>query len=55
MKLYDDYENDIERLYQIVFNKVDDELKIIGAAEVGSTACVCFVKKENSQLWSFLN
>jgi len=48
MKLYDDYENDIERLYQIVFNKVDDELKIIGAAEVGSTACVCFVKKENN-------
>jgi len=45
-KIYDDYHDDIERLLQIVFNKVDDELKIVGAAEVGSTACVCFVRKE---------
>lgn len=47
-KLYDDYDEDLERLFQVVFNKIDDELKIIGAAEVGSTACVCFVRKETS-------
>jgi hypothetical protein len=48
VKLYFDYENDLDMLYQIVFNKIDDQLKMIGAAESGTTTCVCFIRKENS-------
>jgi len=32
----------------VVFNKVDDQLKMVGASEAGSTACVCFLRKEGS-------
>ena len=47
-KLYDDNENNIEKLYQLVFNRVDDQLKMVGALDSGSTICTCFVRKENS-------
>ncbi len=47
-KFYGDYEKNIEKLFQVVFNKVDDQLKMVGASEAGSTACVCFLRKEQS-------
>ena len=47
-KFYDDNENNIEKLFQLTFSKVDDELRMKGAQDSGSTACVCFVRKENS-------
>jgi len=49
IKLYKDYTNNIEKLFQIVFNKVDDQLKLVGASDSGSTACICFVRQEKGQ------
>jgi len=49
-KFYDDNENNIEKLFQITFAKVDDELRMKGAQDSGSTVCVCFVRKENTSV-----
>jgi len=46
IKIYKDYQNNVEKLFQIVFNKVDDQLKLVGASDSGCTACVAFVRKE---------
>jgi hypothetical protein len=38
----------MEKLFQVVFAKVDDQLKMVGASDAGSTACVCYIRKDKS-------
>ena len=48
-KYYCDYEDDLTSIFKIIFQKTDDQLRLIGASDCGACVCVCLIVEERSK------
>ena len=46
--------NNVKAVITKVLSKTDDQLKLVGASDTGSTCCVAFVKKEGQKRTCFV-
>ena len=48
MNYYSDYEDELKMLFKVIFQKTDDQLRLIGASDSGACVCVCLIIQESS-------